>query len=62
MRNFAGMFMLMVCIVGLMAIAGGLDRVETGAEWFMVAYWTACLFISGYAGVGLLVDSDRDTL
>jgi hypothetical protein len=62
MRNFAGMFMLMVCIVGLMGIVGGLDRVQTGAEWLMVAYWTVCLFISGFAGVGLLVDSDRDTI
>jgi hypothetical protein len=62
MRNFAGMFMLVVAIVGLMAVAGGLDRVQTGAEWLMVAYWTVCLFISGFAGVGLLVDSDRDTL
>jgi hypothetical protein len=62
MRKFAGMFMLMVCIVGMMSIIASFDFVKTGEELFMVTYWTICLFIAGYAGVGLLIDSDRDTL
>jgi hypothetical protein len=62
MKNFSGMFLLMIAIVGLMGIAEGLDRIETGLEWLMVLYWSGCLLISGYAGVSLLADSDRDTL
>jgi hypothetical protein len=62
MKNFAGMFLLMIAIVGLTGIAGSLDRVQTGLEWLMVLYWSGCLLISGYAGVSLLADSDRDTI